>query len=420
MTLIMRAAGGRTYAGALTRVAITGIGLVTPFGIGRERSWTAFAEGRSGVTAITNIDVSGEKVRAAGEVKNAEADTLVTMFPAPVRSRIDRFVRFACAAATEALSHAGDPHRGAPERWGIIAGVGLGVPHPSQGYKVGPTSIVRVMPNAAPAWISILHGLRGPCLTVSTACASGAHAIGVALDQIRAGRADGVVAGGVDAVVTAEVIRAFHWMGALSAEERTPAELSRPFDATRKGFVLAEGAAFLVLERHDAAVARGARPIAMLDGWGMVSDAYSIVATAPDGEGMGRSMATALQDADLPPTVIEYVSAHGTGTRMNDREETRAIRRVFGAQADRLAVSSQKSMIGHAMGGAGAIEAAVTALSVERGLLTPTINLRNPDPECDLDYVPNESRRVNIAHAISNSFGFGGHNCTLVLSRADA
>jgi 3-oxoacyl-[acyl-carrier-protein] synthase II len=302
----------------------------------------------------------------------------------------------------------------------VFAGVGIGVPHPSAGYKVGPTSIIKVMPNGAAAWISILEHLEGPSLAVSTACASGAHAIGLAFDQVRLGRVTGMLAGGVDTVITRDVLRAYAWMRALNtARDEEPSAMSRPFDATRRGFVLGEGAGFLMLEEREHALARGAPILAEMRGWGASSDAHSIVAVAPEGRGMARAMQRALDDAGLPSEAVDYISAHGTSTKMNDREETRAIHQVFGARARQLRVSSQKSMLGHAMGGAGGIEAAVTVLSIEKQIATPTINLDTPDPECDLDYVPHVAKKGTIRAALSNSFGFGGHNSALVFAHPE-
>jgi 3-oxoacyl-[acyl-carrier-protein] synthase II len=402
------------------RVAVTGVGLVTALGINAKDTWDGLVAGKSGLTRITGYDPSGEKVAVAGEVKAELARSLSERLPPDVRTRTERFVHFACAAASEALESAGRPERKEPDRFGVVAGVGIGVPHPSEGYQVGPTSIIKVMPNAAPAWISILEGLRGPSLACSTACASGAHALGVAFDQIRLGRVTGMVAGGVDTVITRDVMRAYAWMRALNtAKDEEPSLMSRPFDATRRGFVLGEGAGFLVLEELEHARARGARVLAEMRGWGASSDAHNIVAVAPDGVGMSAAIERALADSALPPELVDYVSAHGTSTKMNDREETRALRRVFGAHADKLMVSSQKSMLGHAMGGAGAIEAVVTVLSVAHQMATPTINLRHADPECDLDYVPNTARKATIRAAINDSFGFGGHNSAMVFAHPE-
>lgn len=395
------------------RVAVTGVGMITALGLDAPTTFAGLTAGRSAITPVEGFDTTGDKVTAAGEVK--EGAELAARLPPDVRQRTERFVHFAVAAAREALADAGCPRE--RERIGVVAGVGIGVPHPSEGYTVGPTSIIKVMPNAAPAWISILEQLRGPSLTVTTACASGAHAIGVAFDQIRLGRADGIVAGGVDTVITRDVLRAYAWMRALNtARDEAPATMSRPFDATRRGFVLGEGAAFLMLESFEHARARGARILAELRGFGACSDAHNIVAIAPDGEGMSRAMQGALDDAGLPASAVDYISAHGTSTKMNDREETRAIRRVFG---DRPLVSSQKSMLGHTMGAAGAIEAAVTVLSLVHQTATPTINLHTPDPECDLDYVANVARRARIGAAMSNSFGFGGHNSALLFAHPE-
>ncbi len=399
--------------GGQRRVAVTGVGMITALGLDAPTTFNGLVAGRSGITPVEGFDTTGDKVTAAGEVK--QGAELAARLPPDVRQRTERFVHFAIAAAREALADAACPPE--RERIGVVSGVGIGVPHPSEGYTVGPTSIIKVMPNAAPAWISILEQLRGPSLTVTTACASGAHAIGVAFDQIRLGRADGIVAGGVDTVITRDVLRAYAWMRALNtARDEAPAAMSRPFDATRRGFVLGEGAAFLMLESFEHARARGARILCELRGFGASSDAHNIVAIAPDGEGMSRAMSAALTDAGLPASAVDYISAHGTSTKMNDREETRAIQRVFG---DRPLVSSQKSMLGHTMGAAGAIEAAVTVLSLVHQTATPTINLHTPDPECDLDYVANVARRVRIGAAMSNSFGFGGHNSALLFAHPE-
>jgi len=401
------------------RVVVTGVGLVTALGLDAQTTWDGLKNGRSAVRKVS-FDAEGDKVSVAAEVAPADVEALGVRLPSDVRGRTSRFVHFATAAAHEALGHAGRPHEADRDRFGVVCGVGIGVPHPSAGYDVGPTSIIKVMPNGAPAWITILEGLRGPSLTVSTACASGAHAIGVAFDMIRLGRADGMIAGGVDTVITRDVLRAYSWMRALNTARDEPMEtMSRPFDATRRGFVLGEGAGFLMLEERERALARGANVLAELRGFGASSEAHNIVAVAPEGEGMSRAMHAALVDARLPPDAIGYVSAHGTSTKMNDKEETCAIRRVFGAHADRLLVSSQKSMIGHTMGAAGAIEAVVTVLSLVHQTATPTLNLRSPDPECDLDYVPHTARAAPLVAAMSNSFGFGGHDSALVFARPE-
>jgi 3-oxoacyl-[acyl-carrier-protein] synthase II len=394
---------------------------VTALGTDARTSWDGLVAGRSGLRRVAGYDATGEKVAVGGELDPELAKGLRDRLPPDVRGRTARFVHFACAAAAEALEQAGCPQREAPEEFGVVAGVGIGVPHPSEGYQVGPTTVIKVLPNAAPAWISILHGLRGPSLACSTACASGAHAIGVAFDQIRLRRATGMVAGGVDTVITRDVMRAYAWMRALNtAQGEEPRVMSRPFDATRRGFVLGEGAGFMVLEELESARARGARVLAEICGWGASSDAHSMIAVAPEGVGMSRAIERALVDSALPRELVDYVSAHGTSTRMNDREETRALRRVFGARAEKIMVSSQKSMLGHAMGGAGAIEAVVTVLSVLNQTATPTINLTHPDPECDLDYVPHVARKATIRAALTDSAGFGGHNSAILFAHPEA
>jgi 3-oxoacyl-[acyl-carrier-protein] synthase II len=394
--------------------------LVTALGADAQTTWQGLVAGRSGLRRVSSYDPAGEKVAVSGEVPSEQAVALAQRLPPEARGRTERFVHFACAAASEALAQACHPQRAAPDDFGVVAGVGLGVPPPSQGYQVGPTTVLKLLPNGAPAWISILEGLRGPSLACSTACASGAHAIGVALDQIRLGRATGMVAGGVDTVITRDVMRAYAWMRALNtARDEEPSAMSRPFDATRRGFVLGEGAGFLVLEELEHARARGAKILAEMRGWGASSDAHSMIAVAPEGAGLSRAIERALVDAALPKELVDYVSAHGTSTRMNDREETRALRRVFGKHANKLLVSSQKSMLGHAMGGAGAIEAVVTVLSIAYQTATPTINLSHPDPECDLDYVADGARRLTIRAALKDSAGFGGHNCALLFTHPE-
>lgn len=406
----------------MKRVVVTGVGLITSVGLDAETTFTSLAEGKSGISRLVTYDPTGEKVLVGGEVKPEDVDRISEEMPQEARDRSSRFVHFAVKAGREALAAAGNFHRDkdVAERFGVVTGVGYGAPMPSEGYKVGPTTIIRAMPNAAAAWLAILEGIRGPNMSCSTACASGAHALGVAFDQVRLGRTVGMLAGGVDTVVTRDVMRSFAWLRAVNtAKDEDPTQMSRPFDKTRRGFVLGEGAGFLVLEEREHALARGATIFAEMRGWGACSDAHHIVAVAPEGTGMAQSMKVALEDADLAPEAVDYISAHGTSTPMNDRLETLAIRNVFKDHANDLMVSSQKSMIGHAMGGAGSIEAAVTVLTLAKGVATPTINLRNPDPECDLDYVPNESKKKPIRAAMSNSFGFGGHDSTIVFAQPD-
>lgn len=402
----------------MKRVVVTGVGLVTSVGLDAETSFASLAAGKSGITRLESYDPSGEKVLVGGEVKPELVDQMAEELPQEARERSARFVHFGMKAGREALRMAGEFHKEAPERFGVVTGVGYGAPMPSSGYKVGPTTIIRAMPNAVAAWLAILEGVRGPNMSCSTACASGAHAIGIAFDQIRLGRAVGMLAGGVDTVITRDVMRSFAWLRAVNtAKDEEPTQMSRPFDKTRRGFVLGEGAGFLCLEEREHALARGATILAEMRGWGACSDAHHIVAVAPEGAGMAQAMRMALEDSDLAPEVVDYVSAHGTSTPMNDRLETQAIHAVFGDHAKDLLISSQKSMLGHAMGGAGSIEAVVTVLTLAKGVATPTINLSNPDPDCDLDYVANVARKKPIRAAISNSFGFGGHDSVIAFAQ---
>jgi len=404
----------------MKRVVVTGVGLITSVGLDAETSFASLVAGKSGIARLKSYDPTGEKVLVGGEVKPEDVEKMGEALPQEARDRSSRFVHFAMKAGREALAQSGNFHKEpkVAERFGVVTGVGYGAPMPSTGYKVGPTTIIKAMPNAAAAWMAILEGIRGPNMSCSTACASGAHAIGVAFDQIRLGRAVGMLAGGVDTVVTRDVMRSFAWLRAVnSAKDEDPTKMSRPFDKTRRGFVLGEGAGFLVLEEREHALSRGANILAEMRGWGACSDAHHIVAVAPEGTGMAQAMRMALEDSSLPPEAVDYISAHGTSTPMNDRLETHAIRTVFGKHADNLLISSQKSMLGHAMGGAGSVEAAVTVLTLAKGIATPTINLQNPDPECDLDYVPNEARKKPIRAAISNSFGFGGHDSVIAFAQ---
>ncbi len=402
----------------MKRIVITGVGLTTALGLGAPASWEALVAGRSGVRAPRNWPGRELHVHGVGELPRELEEQACSQLAPLLRKRTDRFAAISLVTATEAIEHA-RAGGGAIDRtrFGVVTGVGLGSPRSKDGETIGPTTVLRRMPNAAAAWIAIQHGLRGGSFNVGSACASGAHAIGQAFDALRLGRMDACVAGGADLLGTPDVLEAFVAMRALNDAAEPAEELSRPFDATRRGFVMAEGAGYLVLETLEGALARGARPLAELAGWGMSSDAHHIVAPAPDGEGARRAIEAALRDGGLAPEDVDYVSAHGTSTRLNDRSETLAIKAAFGEHAARLAVSSQKSMLGHAIGGAGAIEAVVTALSLAHQIATPTINLEHPDPECDLDYVPGRARRMPMRAAISNSFGFGGHNCVLALRR---
>ena len=410
---------------------ITGIGMVTPLGIDARQTWDALCRGTSGVHAVRSFDPTGLETRIAGEVPEGFEERYRQRCRVPYPERYARFTRFALLAAGEAVDDAGlDLAREDPARIGVSVGVGAGAFNyllpvndalARQARGIWPALdhnyVVKHMTNAASAQISIWLGLQGPSTTVSAACATGAQAIATAMDWIRAGRAEVVLAGACDSTVNPFVIHAYNQIFALSRRNDEPERASRPFDRRRDGFVMAEGAAVLVLESEAHALRRGASRHAALLGHAITSEAYNVVTPRPVGEGMARTMAVALQDSGLGPDAIDYISAHGTATPLNDANETAAIKAVFGDRAYRIPVSSQKSMIGHAIGATSAIEAGVTALTLRHGILTPTINHEDPDPACDLDYVPNEARALPLRHALSNAFGFGGHNCCLVLGR---
>lgn len=410
---------------ARRRVVITGIGLVTPLGNSVEENWSALVQGRSGIGPITRFDASELPVRIAGEVRGLDASQYLDRREL---KRMDLFSQFAVVAAGQALADAGWNGTAIhPERTAVILGVGMGgIATLEEGVRdfyaggikrVSPFFIPRLIANMAPAHVAMRYGLRGENFAIVSACASGGHAIGEALRRIRCGEQDAAVAGGVEAAVTPMGVAGFAVMRALSTRNEDPERASRPFDAQRDGFVVAEGAGIVFLETLESALARAARIYAEVVGYGANADAYHITMPPPEGEGAGRCMQRALQDAGVQPVEVDYINAHGTSTPLNDAAETKAIKHVFGEHAYRLAVSSTKSMTGHALGAAGAIEAAYTALALDRQLLPPTINYETPDPECDLDYVPNRARPAALRLALSNSFGFGGTNSTLVLRR---
>lgn len=395
----------------MTRVAITGIGIVSPFGRGCESALEALRAARSGVRTITSIDTSTLNCRIAGEVP-AEAHE-------GLHRGHDRFTRFALLAAEEAAAMAG-PLAVESTRTGALIGTGLGGCEAldasyrrlyAEGARVPPMTIPLSMYNAASAAVSTRMEARGPSYSVVSACASGTHAIGLAAQTIRSGQADAMFAGGSDAPLTQGVIRGWEALRVLAIDNEHPASACRPFSADRQGLVLAEGAAVFVLESMENAGRRGATILAEVAGFGATSDAGHLTDPSPDGA--ARAMTLALQDAGLEPREIGYINAHGTGTRANDPAETAAIRAVFGEAAP--PVSSTKSLHGHAMGASGAIELACSLLALRAGFLPPTINLHLPDPECDLDYVPNEPRPARVQAFLSNSLGFGGMNAVLVL-----
>jgi 3-oxoacyl-[acyl-carrier-protein] synthase II len=414
----------RAHNGA-RRVVVTGLGLVTPLGTGVEKNWTALVAGRSGIGPITRFEVGDFPTRIAGEVPDFAAEDYIERREI---KKMDPFIQYAVAAAQMAMDQAA--LKIAPEtadRYGTIVGVGMGgllsieqfhtLYLESRLRRVSPFFIAKVIPNLAAGQISIRFGARGVNYTPASACASGATAVGEAFRNIRHGYQDAVIAGGAEAPLCGLGIGGFIAMRALSTRNDVPERASRPFDRGRDGFVVAEGAGILVLEALDHARGRGARILGEIIGYGANADAFHITAPAPEGEGAVRCMQQTLADAGIAPRDVDYINAHGTATQYNDASETQAIKRVFGEHASQLAVSSTKSMIGHTLGAAGGIEAVYTILALERGRLPPTINYEDPDPACDLDYVPNVARDAAAGIALSNSFGFGGANACLAFRR---
>ena len=413
----------------MERVVVTGIGLVTPVGIGTAESWRALLAGESGIGPITLFDCSAFRVRIGGEVKGWEPTKYIEK---KKLKEMDRFTEFALGAASMAVADAklelSDAER---ERAGCFVGVGLGglatLEHTKETLmakgplKVSPYSIPGIIANLAAGQVSIAWGLKGPSYCTTSACSSGAHAIGEAAEWIRRGKVDVMVAGGAEATITPVGISGFEAMFALSKRNDDPKRASRPFDKGRDGFVCGEGSGVLILESLTRAKRRGARIYAEVTGYGASSDAHHLTQPAPNGEGAQRSMRMALEDAKVAPDAIDYINAHGTSTPVGDVEESKAIASVFGAHATdkKLWVSSTKSMMGHLLGAAGAVESAICALTIAEGRVAPTINLENQDEKCPLEYVGNTARERRVKHVMNNSFGFGGTNCTLVLSRIE-
>ncbi|NLI81063.1 MAG: beta-ketoacyl-ACP synthase II [Deltaproteobacteria bacterium] len=407
------------------RVVITGIGLVSPLGVGIEDNWSNLIQGKSGIGPITYFDTNGFATKIAGQVKGFDAEAFI---PKKELRKMDPFLRFALGAAHLAVEDG--RLKIAPQvadRAGVILGCGLGGLSTIEEYhkilldsgpkKISPFFIPMLIGNMAPGLISIYHGAKGPNLSVQTACAAGTHAVGQAFHMIRDGMADIMLTGGVESTITPLGVAGFNAMRALSTRNDEPEKASRPFDRDRDGFVLGEGGAVLIMEEADSALERGAKIYAEIIGFGASGDAFHMAAPAPEGEGAARCMHNALQDAGVRPEEVQYINAHGTSTDLNDKYETQAIKTVFGEHARKLAVSSTKSMTGHLLGAAGGIEAAYTALSIFKQVMPPTTNYENPDPDCDLDYVPNQCREAFIDVALSNSFGFGGTNGTLVFRK---
>lgn len=405
------------------RVVITGMGVISPVGTGINAFWDALVKGRSGIGPISRFDASDLPTRIAGEVK--DFDPMQYLDKKEAR-RMDRFTQFALCATQMALADAGlNVDNVDRERLGVVLGTGIGGTQTFEDQhrvllergrsRVSPFFVPMMIANLAAGQISIWLKALGPNFTVVTACASATNAIGEAFKVIQRGDADCVITGGTEAAVTPMSMAGFCAMKAMSTRNEEPQKASRPFDRDRDGFVLSEGAGILVLETLEHAQARGARIYGELAGYGCTADAYHITAPAPDGSRAARAMALALQDGGILPEEVDYINAHGTSTDLNDKLETLAIKKVFGDHAYRVPVSSTKSMTGHLLGAAGAVEAIACVLAINHGIIPPTINYENPDPDCDLDYVPNQARPAQVEVALSNSFGFGGHNASIVI-----
>jgi 3-oxoacyl-[acyl-carrier-protein] synthase II len=406
------------------RVVITGLGTVNSLRSEVPGFWEALLAGKSGVWKIEQFDTSAFKVHFGGEVKNFSLPP--TVADSKTARRLDRFAQFALMASVEAMKDSGlDLSREDPYRCGCIIGSGIGGLNEFEEQharyihhgppKISPFVIPKMIPNAAAGNVSIHFGLCGPNTAVSTACASAAHALGDAMRAIQYNYADVMFSGGSESAITPMGIGGFTQAHALSLRNDNPQAASRPFDKDRDGFVLSEGAGILILEELEHARRRGAKIYAEMLGCGSTADAYHITAPAPCGAGAAKAMQFALRDARLNPEDVQYINAHGTSTQLGDEAETKAIKEVFGNHARRLAISSTKSMLGHLLGASGGVELIACVLSIQRSVVHPTINYETPDPACDLDYVPNTAREMRVRRAISNSFGFGGHNCTLVV-----
>jgi len=407
------------------RVVVTGVGMVTPVGLDTETSWEGLIAGKSGIGPITQFDDKVIPTQIAGEVKGFDAAKYIE---AKEIKKMDRFIHLALAASQMAMDDAKlviSPENA--DHIGVIAGAGIGgLPaiersyraYMEKGYRrITPFFIPMAIINELAGHISMRFGAKGPNISVVTACATGTHSIGDAFKWIQRGDADAMIAGGAEATICPLAVGGFNAMKALSTRNSEPERASRPFDAQRDGFVMGEGAGLVILEDLEFAQKRGARILAEVIGYGASGDAYHITSPAPNGEGAARCMSLAIKDAGISPAEIGYINAHGTSTKYGDELETMAIKTVFGDHARTVPISSTKSMTGHLLGAAGGVEAVISILALERGILPPTINLENPDPECDLDYIPNTARKKQVDIVISNSFGFGGTNATLVFRK---
>ena len=407
------------------RVVVTGLGLITPLGIGVKETWAALCAGKSGIGPISRFDASDFDVKIAGEVKGFYPEDFL---PRKEAKRMQLFIAYAVATTRMAIENSGlvinSSNR---DSVGVLTGCGLGglsimeetsrIIDTKGPKRVSPFFIPMMIGNMAPGMIAISFGARGPNSSIATACAAGTHAIGDAFKIIKRGAADVMITGGVEAVVTPTCVAGFSAMKALSTRNDEPEKASRPFDRDRDGFVIGEGCGILILEALEVALSRGADIYAEVCGYGMSGDGYHMTSPPPDGEGAARCMAAALEDAGISYKIVDYINAHGTSTPLNDLYETMAIKTVFKDKAYQIPISSTKSMTGHLLGGSGGIEAVFTALTIHESIIPPTINLDNPSEECDLDYVPNIARKAKAEIAMTNSFGFGGTNASLILKR---
>jgi 3-oxoacyl-[acyl-carrier-protein] synthase II len=409
----------------MRRVVVTGVGVVSPLGTGNDTNWNALTAGRSGIATITRFDASEFPVRIAGEVKDFNPENFIDKKEV---KKMDLFIQYSMAAAHYAMEDSGlviDESNA--ERVGVLVGAGLGGLPTIEKYhqaiqdggykKISPFFIPMLIINLAPGHISMKYGAKGPNLSSVSACATGTHSIGDAYHIIKRGDADAMIAGGTESTVTPLGIGGFAVMRALSTRNDDPTAASRPFEKNRDGFVLGEGAGIIVLEEYESALKRGAKIYGEIVGYGLTGDAYHLTAPAPGGEGAARCMRMALKGAGINPEQVSYINAHGTSTPMNDHFETMAVRATFGDHAKKVMISSTKSMTGHLLGAAGGIEAVFTLMAMDKGVVPPTINYHEPDPECDLDYVPNTARDAKIEYAMSNNFGFGGTNATLLFRK---
>jgi 3-oxoacyl-[acyl-carrier-protein] synthase II len=409
----------------MRRVVVTGVGVVSALGTGNEKNWTALMEGQSGIGRITRFDASDLPSQIAGEVPDFIAEEFIDKKEI---KKMDLFIQYAIGAADIAMKDSGlVVNEEIAERVGVLVGAGLGglpaIEKYHQAYleggykKLSPFFIPMLIINLAPGHISMRYGAKGPNLSSVSACATGTHSIGDAFRMIQRGDADAMIAGGSESTITPLGIGGFNVMKALSTRNDDPTAASRPFEKGRDGFVMAEGAGILILEEYEFAKARGAKIYAEISGYGLTGDAYHLTAPAPGGEGAARCIKMALATAGVNADEVDYINAHGTSTPFNDLYETMAIKTALGDHARKIMVSSTKSMTGHCLGAAGGVEAVYTVMAIDRGAVPPTINYEEPDPECDLDYVPNQARQAQVNVALSNSFGFGGTNATLLFRK---